>query len=218
MQDQRTVQSHDVQSHDDDIATSTEAVAVFDKAASLQEAIDELLTHGFDLAAISVLANERTVAAKLGRPYASTTELEDDPDVPRVAFVPNESFGNAEGGIIAVAAYFPAVIGSLVVAASGGTLLGAVAIAVIAGGAGAGVGAALAGLIGHEHAKHLDEHIRHGGLLLWVRTHDNDHEQAALDILKRFGGKHVHLHAMAPPKRVGSIPTRRPLLSFGPAA
>lgn len=217
-----TSQRHDGQSHHDSATpaevTSTEAVAAFHDARSLQSAIDELLMHGFDHAAISVLASEQTITAKIGRTYTSTTELEDDPDVPRVAYVPNESFGNAEGGIIAAAAYFPAVIGSLVVAASGGTLLGAIAIAVIAGGTGAGVGAVLAGLIGHDHAKHLDEHIRHGGLLLWVRTPDLEHEQLALDALRRSGGEDVHLHVMPPLKPIDKIPTRRPLLSFGPAA
>ena len=104
-------------------ATSTEAVALFHDAPTLQGAVDVLLTHGFDHCMLSVLANERIIAAKLGHSYVSTAELEDDPDVPRADHVPNETIGNAEGGIIAAAAYFPAVIGSLVAAASGGTLL-----------------------------------------------------------------------------------------------
>jgi hypothetical protein len=132
--------------------------------------------------------------------------------------MPDETLGNAQGGVIATAAYFPAVIGSLVVASSGGTLLGAVAVAAIAGGAGAAVGATLARLIGGTHAKHMNEHLHRGGLLLWVRTHDSEHEQKALDILRRHHGDDVHLHVMRPPTaRVQSIPTRRPALSFGPA-
>ncbi|MFA6140830.1 MAG: hypothetical protein WC684_08915 [Hyphomicrobium sp.] len=199
-------------------ATSTEALGLFHDAVSLQNAVDDLLTHGFDHSALSVLADARTITAKLGHGYNSTADLEDDPDVPRVDYVPNETIGNAEGGIIAAAAYFPAVIGSLVAAASGGTLLGVVGVAAIAGGTGAGIGAALAGLIGREHARHLDEHIRNGGLILWVRTPDGEHERAALDILAEHGGEHVRLHDMPPTKIVTSIPTRRPLLSFGPAA
>jgi hypothetical protein len=199
--------------------TQTEAVAVFHDAEALQGTIDELLTAGFDHAELSVLANEDTVKKELGHDYTSTAELEDDPDVPRVDYVPNETFGNAEGGIIATAAYFPAVIGSLVVASSGGTLLGAVAVAAIAGGTGAAVGATLAKFIGSTHAKHMSEHLKRGGLLLWVRTHDAEHEEKALEILRRHGGDDIHLHSMrAPTKRVQSIPTRRPAISFGPAA
>jgi hypothetical protein len=104
--------------------TQTEAVAVFHDAEALQGTIDELLTAGFDHAEISVLANEQTIKDKLGHDYKSTSELEDDPDVPRVEYVPEENFGNAQGGIIATAAYFPAVIGSLVVASSGGRCSG----------------------------------------------------------------------------------------------
>lgn len=199
-------------------ATRTEAVAVFHDTRSLQAAIDELLTRGFDHAELSVLARERAIMDKLGRSYESTTEFEDDPDVPRVGYIPNESVGDAEGAAIGVAAYFPAVIGSLAVISSGGTLLGAIAVAAIAGGAGAMIGAGLARLIGKEHAKHLDEHLRHGGLLLWVRTHDEEHERAALEILRRNSGDHVHLHVLpAPTIRTESIETRRPFLSLHPA-
>lgn len=197
--------------------TWTEAVAVFHDAYAFQAAIDELLMRGFDHAELSVLASERAVRDKLGHDYTSTTDLEDDPDVPKVDYVPDESVGNAQGGVIAMAAYFPAVIGSLAVAASGGTLLGAVAVAAIAGSAGATVGAALAKLIGSAHAKHIDEHLRHGGLLLWVRTHDAEHEERALDVLRRHSGDDVHLHTMTPPTtKPQSIPVRRPAISFGP--
>jgi len=197
--------------------TWTEAVAVFHDAYAFQAAIDELLMKGFDHAELSVLASERAVRDKLGHDYTSTTDLEDDPDVPKVDYVPDESVGNAQGGVIAMAAYFPAVIGSLAVAASGGTLLGAVAVAAIAGSAGATVGAALAKLIGSAHAKHIDEHLRHGGLLLWVRTHDAEHEERALDVLRRHSGDDVHLHTMTPPTtKPQSIPVRRPAISIGP--
>ena len=197
--------------------TWTEAVAVFHDAQSFQAAIDELLSEGFDHAELSVLASERAIREKLGHDYRLTTDLEDDPDVPKVDYVPDETVGNAQGGIIAVAAYFPAVIGSLAVAASGGTLLGAVAVAAVAGGAGATVGAVLAKLIGNAHARHIDEHLSHGGLLLWVRTHDAEHEEKALAILRRHSGDDVHLHTLTPTtKKPQSIPVRQPAISFGP--
>lgn len=200
-------------------ATSTEAVAIFHDKRDLQATIDELLTSGFDHAELSVLANEQAIIDKLGHDYTSTAELEDDPDALRADYVPEENIGSAQGGIIAAAGYFPAVIGSLAVAASGGTLLGAVAVAAIAGGAGAAVGATLAMFIGHTHAKHLEQHLRHGGLLLWVRTHDAAHENKALEILSRHSGEDVHLHTMTPPThRQQSLSVRRPLVSFGPPA
>ena len=199
--------------------TTTEAVAVFHDAYALQKAADELLMHGFDHAELSVLGTERSIAAKLGHAYTSTTELEDDPDVPRVGYNADESLGDAQGALIGAAAYMPAVLGTLAVAASGGTLAGAIAVAAIAGGAGATIGAILSVLIGREHAKHLDEHLRRGGLLLWVTTHDSGREQAALDILRQNRGEHVHLHELPlPNQRMKQIPTRRPFLSTGPAA
>lgn len=195
--------------------TQTEAVAVFHDAARFQAAIDELLSAGFDHAELSVLASEAAITAKLGHGYESTTEFEDDPDVPRMAYVPRESVGDAQGAVIGLAAYVPAIVGSVAVIGSGGTLLGAIGAAALAGGGGAAVGAWLAHLVGNRHAATLEQHLHHGGLLLWVRTHDARHEQRALAILERNGGKDIHLHTLAAPKAPRMpIPTRQPLL-FG---
>jgi hypothetical protein len=189
----------------------TEAVAVFHDVETFQSAIDELLLAGFDHADINVLAQEDTIASKLGPAYASTAKFEDDPEAPRIANIPNETIGNAEGAVIGAGVYVPAMFGSLAVAASGGTLLGVFAAAAIAGGAGGMLGAALARFIGHEHAKHLDQHLQHGGLLLWVRTRDADREQQALEILRRHSAHDVHLHQI--PERAckeSDVPRDRP--------
>ena len=66
-------------------------------------------------------------------------------------------------------------------------------------------------------ARHLAEHLGRGGLLLWVRTHDARHEEIALDLLKRHGGDHAHLHVLSHPQApVPPIGTHRPLLWIGP--
>jgi hypothetical protein len=192
-------------------SSRTEAIAVFDDAQSFQGAIDDLLSSGFDIADINVLAHEDAVRTKLGRAYKSTTEFMDDPDAPRIGYVPAETIGDAEGAVIGAGIYVPAIVGSLAVAATGGTLLGAFGVAAIAGGAGGLVGAALARFIGHEHAKHLDQHLHHGGLLLWVRTRDTQHSDTALDILRRHSAHDVHLHQL--PERAGKpgdVPSERP--------
>lgn len=149
--------------------------------------------------------------SKLGREYKSTAEFEDNPEAPRIGFVPEETIGDAEGAVIGVGVYVPAIAGSLAVVASGGTLLGAFAVAAIAGGAGGLIGAALARKIGKEHAKYLEQHLSHGGLLLWVRTRDAEREKTALEILQRHSAEDVHLHAL--PERAGKesdVPRERP--------
>jgi hypothetical protein len=129
-----------------------------------------------------VLAHEDTVRSTFGSTYRSTAEFEDDPEAPRIGYIPDETIGNAEGAVFGAGVYVPAMVGSLAAAASGGSLLGVFAAAVFAGGAGGLIGAALARFIGHEHARHLDQHLHHGGLLLWVRTRDAERERQALEI------------------------------------
>ena len=149
----------------------------------------------------------RSSGASTNRP----AEFEDNPEAPRIGFVPEETIGDAEGALIGAGVYVPAIAGSLAVVASGGTMLGAFAAAAIAGGAGGLISAALARRIGNEHAKHLDQHLHRGGRLLWVRTRDAEREKTALEILRRHSAHDVHLHEL--PERAGKesdVPRERP--------
>ncbi len=176
--------------------TIREAVAVFPNAASLEDAIDELRSSGFDRPEISLLAAQGTVDEKLDHIYERVSELEDDPSVPRTAYISTESRGDAEGGMIGGLMYLGAVSTAGAVVASGGTLAAAIASAAVAGGIGATIGSALALWIEQHHADYLQDQLDHGGLLLWVRTRDQAREEKAVDILRRHAGKDVHLHDM----------------------
>jgi hypothetical protein len=174
-----------------------EVVGVFDDADTLQGAIDELMSSGFDRAEISLLASEEAVDEKLGHKYRKVTELEDDSDVPRTHYVSIESIGAAEGAVISSLVYVGAAAAISAIFASGGTLGSVIAGATLVGGAGGLVGAALAKMIGRHHAEYLEEQLRHGGLLLWVRTWDAAREKKATEILKRHSGRDVHAHTEA---------------------
>lgn len=178
-------------------ATRTEAVGVFDDADSLQAAIDELLTSGFDRAEISLLAGEHAVEQKLGHVYQKVTELEDDQAVPRTAYVSTESLGDAQGGLIGGLVYVGAVAAAGAMVATGGTLAGAIVAAALTGGAGGLIGSVLADLVGDHHARYLKDQIDRGGLLLWVRTRDQEHEKRAIEILSRHSAHDVHTHEVS---------------------
>jgi len=184
-----------------------EAVCVFEDADSLQAAVDELESSGFDHANISLLASEAAVVEKLGHKYEKVTELEDDAAVPRTAFVSAEAVGDAEGGLIGGLLYIGAVAAAGAVVASGGTVAAAVAAAAMSGGATGLIGLVLAKLVGDRHAARLQEQISHGGLLLWVRTWNAEQEKRAMEILSRHSGRNVHVHSL--PSAVG-VPAGTP--------
>ena len=175
-----------------------EAVGVFDNADRLQEAIDDLMTHGFDRAEISLLASESAVEEKLGRKYSKVGELEDDLQVPRAAYIEPESIGAGEGAVIGGLMYVGAGLLLGPVAAAGATLAAMAAAAVIGVGIGGLFGASLAKLIGGKHARRIEEQLRHGGLLLWVRVRDEEREKGAVEILSRRSGRDVHVHEVMP--------------------
>lgn len=176
--------------------TVREAVGVFAEAGTLQEAIDELMSSGFDRAELSLLASEDTVEEKLGHHYEKVRDLEDDSKVPRAAYVSTESIGDAEGGLVGGLMYVGATAAAGAIVATGGTLAAGIAAAALAGGAGGLIGSALAKWVGDHHAHHLQEQLNHGGLLLWVRTWDAGDEKRAVEILARHSGRDVHVHTV----------------------
>jgi len=179
--------------------THTEAVAIFNDAETLEAAVDELLSHGFNQAEISMVASENAVEEKLGHRYTRVEDVEDDESVPRTAYVSTESRGDAEGGLIGGLMYVGALAAAGATVASGGTLGAAIVGAAAMGGTGGLIGAVLAKFLDDQHAMILEEQLDHGGLLLWVRTRDAEHQKKARDILTRHSAHDVHLHQLRQP-------------------
>jgi hypothetical protein len=177
--------------------TVREVVAVFQSAESLESAIDELMSSGFDRAEISLLASEQAVEDKLGHRYERTSDLMDADGVPRSGFVSSAAIGDAEGGLIGGLAYVGATLAAGVVVVGGGALSATIAAALVAGGTGGLIGSVLAKWVGHHHARHFGEQLEHGGLLLWVRAWCPDEEKRAAAILRKHCADKVHVHAFS---------------------
>jgi len=158
--------------------TVREVVGVFASKNDLQAAIDELLSFGFHRAELSLLASEEAVNEKLGSGFANVRAVEDDPVIPRTAYVSPEAIGDAQGGIVSGLVYAGATAAAGTVLISGGAIVAALVAASLVGGAGGIVGALLAKWLGDNHAQYLQTQVDHGGLLLWVRTRDANAEIA----------------------------------------
>jgi hypothetical protein len=173
-----------------------EAVGVFDTVEDMEAAIDELQTSGFNRALLSLLASETAVQEKLGHALISTRDLEDNPDAPYVAYLARESFGSIEGYAIGGLLYVGAIAGFAPILASGGSIGAAIIAAALVGGGGGAIGSVFATMIEKHHADFLENQLQHGGILLWVRTKDKEHEKRAIDILSRHSAKDVHIHGI----------------------
>ena len=176
-----------------------EAVGVFHSEESLQNAVDELMLHGFDRAALSLVAGKHAVEQKLGHAYEKIDELEDDLDVPRIAYSRGDSRVEAEAVAAGGLAYVGAVTAAGAIVASGGALGFAILAAATASGAGGLFGVLIAQLMNQHHARYLEDQLEKGGLLLWVSTPGADRENLASQILTRNGADHVHVHDLPVP-------------------
>jgi hypothetical protein len=172
---------------------ASEAVAVFHDVSDLDAAVEELRAAGFAKDDISLLATEDAVEEKLGHRYERVEELEDEPEAPRVAYRTRTSLAESEDRLIGSLTYLPAVVAAGTVVASAGVVAAAVTGTAIAG---ALIGTVLAHWLDKSHAEHLQEQLDHGGLLLWVRTPDEDAQRRALEVLTRHSAHDVHIHQL----------------------
>lgn len=177
-----------------------EAVAVFHDYQTLQDAIDDLLNAGFEYSDISLLASEKAVQEKLGHRYEKISELEDDPDVPRVAYADRDSLVEGRAALAGGLGYIGAVAAAGAIVATGGTLAAIIAGAVIAGGSGGVIGTLAARWLGKDRASDVQSQLEKGGLLLWVRLRDEEVERRALRVLTRLSADDVHVHELPAPK------------------
>ena len=156
-----------------------EAVGVFQDAETMEGAIEELEESGFDRAEISLLASDDAVRKKLGHRFYDARSLEDDPAVPRKAFISTAAIGDAEGALVGGLMYAGALAAAGVTVASGGL-----------------IGGVVESIVGERQAREIEDEIKRGGLLVWVRTPNENDEKRAVEVLKRNGAADVHVHTI----------------------
>lgn len=171
-----------------------EAVGVFENFESFQKAFYDLRMVGFSRYDLSVLGSDDALQEKFGTAYMRAKDMEDDPQVPRAAFVSEEGIGELEGVLVGGAFFIPSYIAMAAMAAAGGAAAATAAAVAIVGVPAAAIGLLLARRAQQHHKDYYADQIARGGILLWVRVADEEREQLAVDILKGHSGKDVHVH------------------------
>ncbi len=171
-----------------------EAVGVFDSFETLQAAFYDLRSVGIHHSDISLLARQEVLEEKLGRAYWQAPDLEDDPRAPRAIFVSEEAMGELEGAIAGGFFFVGSYIAMAAMLTPASTLAASIAAIAIGGGPVAVIGTLLARRADKRHRDYYDNQIRHGGILMWVRTRDKEREELAVKIMKGHSGRDVHVH------------------------
>lgn len=184
----------DAERHHSSYINVPEAVGIFDTFESLQKAIYDLMIAGFSRYDISLLADQKVLEEKLGKAFWTAPELADNPDAPRAAFVSEEAIGELEGAIAGGLFFLGSYIAMMALLTPASTIAASIAAIAIGGSPTAVLGTLLARRVGRHHKDYYANQIKHGGILLWVRTWDKDKAELAVNILKGHSGRDVHVH------------------------
>ncbi|WP_025898880.1 hypothetical protein [Sneathiella glossodoripedis] len=171
-----------------------EAVGLFQDMNALYDCVDTLQNRGFDRSEISLMNFEAQAHSINGKTITNMRKLEDDPSVKRMPFIERQSLGDAQGFLIALPIYIFTLLG---VGISTALSLGTVSMFIVAAGCGF-LGCAL-GLRGAywikgRSEKSLKDQLARGGIPIWIRVKDKQHEERALEVLKEFNALDVHIH------------------------
>lgn len=179
------------QDNGDQAYQEREAVAVFDDEASLRAAADALMQIGFRQDDMSLLADAARLSGDIG-----VKKLADADNVPHAAYVSVDSRTEGMASLVGAPAYVLGAGAAAIVATGGAALIPTIAVAVGGGAVGGALGLLLARAFGQRHAGNVERQIASGGLLLWVRAPDTARDVQVIDILKRNGGRDVHVHVV----------------------
>lgn len=172
-----------------------EVVGVFDTFEDLQKAFYDLRMVGIHHSDISLLGDEKALKEKLGKAYWRASDLEDDPRAPRAHFVSEEAIGELEGAIAGGFFFVGSAIAMTAMLTPASTLAASIAAVAIGGSPAAVIGTLLARRVGQHHKDYYAEQIEHGGILLWVRARDQEHQDLAVKIMEGHSGRDVHVHS-----------------------
>jgi hypothetical protein len=186
--------------------TTREASAVFDGAAALQSAVDDLLEAGLPRACLSVLGSDEAIRAKFGGKIPDAHDLAENPDTPRGNFVSSDAHAEGIAALAGIPVYVGGAGAAAIAALEGATIVATAGAALGVGLAAGALGRYLARRMEKRHAHEIDEHLQHGGLVLWVRVDDEVQEAKALKALRENGAKDIHLHTVRLPEGPEEVP------------
>ena len=173
--------------------SARETVGIFHRAADFQDAVDDLLLHGFDRSLLSIEADETQVERALGALKTSDAAA-DDPAVPRLPFVGMRSRSVMRGMAVSILSSIGVCAAVGAVIASGGTVALAFGVGALVAAVGITLGLAAATIEQRRLRRRLSWQQESGGILLWVSTPTPELEATAAPILTRHGADHVHAH------------------------
>jgi hypothetical protein len=185
----------DFMRHRHEQITIREAVGLFNNMEDLQDAVSDLEVQTFPREYFSVMGSRHDIKDKFGTSTISPEDVEDSPVMPRQFLVRREEKAIGAGALIGGGAYVGAAGAALVASAIS---LSSILPAVITGSLIGGVfGWVLVKVLSEHFDKSIEAQIRKGGLLLWVKTPDSQHEHIACRVLRDHGAKHVRIHEIA---------------------
>ncbi len=156
-------------------------VAVFQKQAEANQAVDQLMANGFSVDDISLLMSDKTQEREFAVVSSNKT-------------AEGLATGGSLGGAVGALAGALVAVSAVAIPGIGLMASGPIVAALTGAGAGAIAGGGLGALVGHGIPEHelkiYENEVKEGGILVCVST-EKDRENLTREILKDAGSKDI---------------------------
>jgi hypothetical protein len=184
--------------HDSSVVAATwvrEVVGTVTTREALDELVTSLMRAGFDRSDIDLLASRDAVAKKLNAIYATPILAAENSAAPRRELIRPDDDVTSSALVFGTLMTIGTLGAVLPVVASGGAVATAIVAALAGGTAAAGIAKVLKDhLVDPQHAIDLENDLRIGGLVVFVRARTRERESKAQDVMRLCGARNVHVH------------------------
>jgi len=184
-----------------------EVVGVLHTHEDLDTVVRGLTSAGFNRADIDLMASRDAILRKLKTMYRKPVEAAEIPGVPRRELVLPDDTVTTSALVFGTFITIGTLGAALPILATGGAVASAVGLGIAGGAAATGLAKIVRDRIVHRsEAVNLENELRLGGLVVFVRVRDPEEAEKALTILQECGATDVHVHEVELPKTAADIP------------
>jgi hypothetical protein len=182
-----------------------EVAGVLRSRDTLDAAVGDLLSSGFDRADLDVVAGTEA-RRRLGGAEVPAEEIPEVPGVPRQPVIAREDLVLVSSLVLSILIFAVAAAAGWIIVASGGELAWVGVAGIVGAVAAAALGAQLTGVFTRKHIRELEAQLTERELILLVRVRSPNEEAKAEQILLGHGARAVRPHEISIDKRLEDLP------------
>lgn len=169
----------------------SEVIGIFSSIRDLNEAVDKLLSHGFNQHSLRVIANELVFNTQFHLNYKTIYDVINDQSIPKKPFYAEENIAIAEGAVMGFLVYICTLGVAWFAIEHREETIQFIIMILIAILVSTIIGIILAISLDRHHKKYINSQLIKGGIPIWIHYENTSQQKLIELILKNNNAKNI---------------------------